>query len=102
MLRVTIELVPYGDEERAHDIAVMLIANDGTGDSEVGNYVYAYTHSNNMAAREAGVIIQHVRSFGAWALVKAVLEDYDYYEGGNELTDYLLDRLDSYIKNGGK
>ena len=38
MLRVTIELVPHGDESRAKRIGEMIIANDSTGSYERGNY----------------------------------------------------------------
>jgi hypothetical protein len=37
-LRVTIELIPRGDESRKRKVAVVDIANDGTGTHEVGNY----------------------------------------------------------------
>ena len=38
MLRVTIELVPKGDEERCRHLGTVEIANDGTGDAATGNY----------------------------------------------------------------
>lgn len=38
MLRVTIELVPHGDESRKSTLATAIIANDGTGDATTGNY----------------------------------------------------------------
>jgi len=37
-LRVTVELIPRGDERRKRKVAVVDIANDGTGTYEVGNY----------------------------------------------------------------
>jgi len=37
-LRVTVELIPRGDESRKRKVAVVDIANDGTGTHEVGNY----------------------------------------------------------------
>jgi hypothetical protein len=40
MLKVTIELFPYGDETRAREISSFFIGNDGTGDIETGNYIY--------------------------------------------------------------
>jgi hypothetical protein len=40
MLRVTIELVPYGKEEDKEKIVSLIIANDGTGTKELGNYKY--------------------------------------------------------------
>lgn len=37
-LRVTVELIPHGDESRKRKVTVVDIANDGTGTHEVGNY----------------------------------------------------------------
>ena len=37
-LRVTVELIPRGDESRKRTVAVVDITNDGTGTHEVGNY----------------------------------------------------------------
>lgn len=39
MLRVTIDLVPMGDESRKRVLGVMEIANDGQGTSTSGNYM---------------------------------------------------------------
>lgn len=38
MIRVSIDLLPYGSEEGKKRLATMDIANDGTGTSERGNY----------------------------------------------------------------
>lgn len=38
MLRITIELVPHGDESRKRAIGYAEIRNDGTGDRQTGNY----------------------------------------------------------------
>jgi hypothetical protein len=38
MLRVTVELLPHGSEDEKRRLAVIDIANDGTGDALVGNY----------------------------------------------------------------
>jgi hypothetical protein len=38
MLRVTIEILPSGDENRKRHLGTVEIANDGTGSAEVGNY----------------------------------------------------------------
>ena len=38
MIRITVELVPHGDESRARVLAHGIIANDGTGTLERGNY----------------------------------------------------------------
>jgi len=38
MLRVTIELLPLGDEEHKEKLGEVLIINDGTGTPQIGNY----------------------------------------------------------------
>lgn len=40
MLRVKVELIPYGDETKVKIIHKFDVANDGTGDSEYGNYIF--------------------------------------------------------------
>lgn len=37
-LRITIELVPYGDESRKSIVAIVDADNDGTGTQDKGNY----------------------------------------------------------------
>lgn len=43
MLRVTIEMVPKGDDSRAFTLAQGVIANDGTGTLDKSNYVYGFS-----------------------------------------------------------
>jgi len=38
MIRVTIEILPSGDESRKRHIGTVEIANDGTGSRDIGNY----------------------------------------------------------------
>lgn len=38
MLRVRVEIVPYGVEEGAHDILTVYIGNDGSGNHSIGHY----------------------------------------------------------------
>ena len=40
MLKVTIELFPFGDSSKAREISSFYIANDGTGGRDIGNYIY--------------------------------------------------------------
>ena len=40
MLKVTIELYPYGDGVKRRELSSFCIANDGTGTNEVGNYLF--------------------------------------------------------------
>lgn len=40
MLKITIELLPYGNENYKRTLSTFEIANDGTGDSKIGNYLF--------------------------------------------------------------
>jgi hypothetical protein len=93
MLRVTIELVPFGDESRAREIGTMLIANDGEGTHAKGDYAYVYGYTDRRNVRfSTGTVKSFYRNQGAWALIKKILVK------GNEeetiLTDKLMDRLE--------
>ena len=93
MLRVTIELVPHGDETRAREIGTMLIANDGEGTHVKGDYAYVYGYTDRRGVKfSTGTLKNFYRSQGAWALIKKILVK------GNEeetiLTDKLMDRLE--------
>lgn len=40
MIKVTIELYPYGDSVTKRELTSFVIANDGTGDVDFGNYIF--------------------------------------------------------------
>lgn len=40
MIKVTIELFPYGDSVNRRELSSFCIANDGTGTSKFGNYMF--------------------------------------------------------------
>lgn len=94
MLRVTVELVPFGIEEEASTIGVMLIANDATGTPKHGNYAYAYNYTDRPDVPARGTIKRFDRSLGAWALIKKILND--KFGSNDELADILVDKLDDY------
>ena len=67
MIRVTIELVPFGIESRKKVIKRMIIANDGTGTPRRGNYVYHY-------GRKEGELKNFPRkSYNVWKLIQRIL-----------------------------
>jgi hypothetical protein len=45
MLRVTVDLLPFGEEAHKRTISTFYIANDGTGDSTKGSYMARF-HGN--------------------------------------------------------
>lgn len=93
MLRVTIELVPHGDETRAREIGTMLIANDGEGTYAKGNYAYVYGYTDRRGVKfSTGTVKNFYRNQGAWALIKKILVKGNEEE--TDLTDKLMDRLE--------
>jgi hypothetical protein len=72
MLRVTIEVVPFGNESKAKVIDTMTIVNDLSHPKrpEYGNYTA--TMSDNGGERETQVI-GHCREDGPWELVRLAL-----------------------------
>lgn len=93
MLRVTLEIVPFGIEAEAKEIGTMLIANDGTGNAGVGNYVFTYTEND---AQYNGTVIDFPRSMGAWELVMRCLSTYDIITEDHEFE--ILELLEKRLK----
>jgi len=71
MLKVTVEIIPFGDLEQKSTIAEITIWNDGTGTSEKGNYQYT-AHHNEYAF--SGHIKGFKRTLGALALIGRVIK----------------------------
>ena len=75
MIRVTIQLLPKGDESRARTLGTLEIANDATGTPELGNYdgtLHAeYTGPGGRKARVEGFRRQKQ---SVWTLVGAFLK----------------------------
>lgn len=76
MIRITIELVPYGIEDKKEVLHVGEIWNDATGTPTSGNYCY------RLKARQSNRIFKHgsIQGFprkhlSAWYLLKLVLDD---------------------------
>jgi hypothetical protein len=81
MIRVTIEMVPQGDDERAFTMAQGVIINDGSETGAIGNYAYGLTRQTNIPGRDPGIGHKgEINDFprarrNVWHLLKAVLED---------------------------
>ena len=77
MLRVTVELLPYGYEKGKRELARMHIGNDGTGDWHTGNYNVvlfgAGEHDKDEPIIETRVE-GHDRTQNVWALLKKIFE----------------------------
>lgn len=75
MIRVTIELVPYGDEARAEVLHEILIANDGSGTLARGNYAASLTRRSSAAVWKTARVDDFPRQRkNAYHLLKAVLD----------------------------
>ncbi len=66
MLRIRVELVPFGEEAEARDIAQAIIYNDGTGDIGTGNYIAGFCERGWLGDVS---IKNHERAQSVWALV---------------------------------
>jgi hypothetical protein len=78
MLRITVELVPFGQEDQKKKIAEMVIANAGLADSKEHNaFSYeAWTAPDSHSGEPAryGVLHEFNRSQSVWELVRLMLE----------------------------
>lgn len=74
MLRVTIEIIPFGDESMKRTLDTLELVNDGTHPDrpEYGNYVV--TGSDHGGLREWEVK-DHCRADGLWELLRMALEE---------------------------
>jgi hypothetical protein len=78
MLRVTIEMWPYGSEGDKHVITErLLIWNDGTGNINKGNYECCFgLDKYDIGNVPTKTVKGHVRLEGAWKLVYRCLRRY--------------------------
>ena len=72
MLKVTIELFPYGNAENKREISSFYIANDGTGDSITGNYLFRKKEEDQWEQS----VQEWPRHLPVEQLVQAVLEEH--------------------------
>ena len=79
VLRITIELLPHGDEDQAKLIAQANIVNNGSGTRDIGNYNYVlgeeHGSSNWKASSIEGFPRERVAGLNVWDLVYRVLHD---------------------------
>lgn len=69
MIKVTVELFPYGNKEKRQVIAEAIIVNDGTGGLERGHYD---VHLDKQAPIK---VRNHLREKGIWALIAQSLKE---------------------------
>ena len=74
-LRVTLEIVPHGDEARKYNIGYLNIHN--TGDIGLGLCSYKaqqFSDGETLLKETADGTLEHNRQEGAWVLVKKAIE----------------------------
>lgn len=75
MIRVTVELISAVDESRSRKLAVLDIANDGTGDALTGNYeATLYAEYTGKAGRKGKVTGFKRQNQSVMSLVGAFLK----------------------------
>lgn len=78
-LRVTVELIPHGDESKASVIDRLYIENTGEGNREIGIYRYALMHRDHPDTvppdflESTGTLSGFARGRGRLALVCEIL-----------------------------
>lgn len=76
MLRITVELLPLGDESRREVLCVGEIANDGTGTLGHGNYKVGLSTKGQARTWKRGVVKGFPRRrLNAWDLLYRALRD---------------------------
>lgn len=97
MIRVTVELVPYGHEAEARKIGEMVISNK----ANVGNGLYRYdaAYCTDMTELQAINSVVHEREDGIWHLIRRVLES-DVDEKYDLHTERLIRRVKMRRING--
>lgn len=79
MIRVTVELIPHGDEVRKRVVGVMEIANDGTGDQVTGNYK-GTLHAEYTKGQGRNAIVRgfNRKTQSVWTLIGQFLKQFNH------------------------
>ena len=90
MIRVTVDLVPFGEEDNSKTIGKFVLANDGKGDVDYSDYVFVY--SDDLDGEREGTVKNFKRSEGIWKLISECLSNPGEVDN-EELMDVLWDRM---------
>ena len=74
MLRVTVELLPFGVESKRRTLGTVLITNDGSGSATSGNYDVKVLSSNGRITRRGRVTRFPRKRLGAVQLLLQALK----------------------------
>lgn len=92
MIRVKVDLVPFGNEDEAKEIGQLVLANDGWGNAFTGNYVFVY--ADNSGEEHVGSVKDFPRKQGIWKLIAECLHS-NLEPHDEELAEKLWERLNN-------
>jgi hypothetical protein len=94
MIRVTVELVPFGDESRKRKIGEMIVANDLTGNIDYGCY-RAYISSDNWTKEPERFtkVNGFDRTKSVWSLISRVIKNLGNFDIENEKDQQFFDKF---------
>lgn len=73
MLRVTVELVPFGEEAHKRTLSTLIIGNTGEGDARMGHYRITYQPGEPGYAHQVRTLRDFARTAGHLALVEEAI-----------------------------
>lgn len=73
-LRIRISVVPFGDEEKEHEIHQINISNEGGMGDKYGDYLYG-VEVDKYKTGEYDFLVYHKRQDGALQLVRKVMRE---------------------------
>ena len=92
MIRVRVDLVPFGNEDEAKEIGQLVLANDGFGNAFTGNYVFVC--ADDSGREYEGSVKDYPRKRGIWELLAECLSNsVDVHD--EELATLLWERLNN-------
>ena len=74
MIRVTVELVPHGDESAKKKIGALVLANVGNHNLSKGDCWYQSVYEDDMFGKHYAEA-EHTRSEGVWQLLHKLLDE---------------------------
>jgi hypothetical protein len=79
MIVVKVELWPFGDEDKARLLGVLMIANDGTGDNKKASYEVQASHAGKYFGKrkepyKTGRVEGFLRSLSPYRLIFRALK----------------------------
>jgi hypothetical protein len=85
MLRIKIDLVPFGEEDHSSQIGEMVIGNIFTSPDNIAEYIFSY--KDNVSGEIFGNMGGFDRNRGVWELINECLnsDDFDLSDADKEL-----------------